>query len=290
MKKSKNNFVSFLTLCILLIGFALSFSQQPALSDGYLRVAFLDVGQGDATLITTPQNEQILIDGGNTSTNLFRAIEMFFLPKNPAKLVVASHNHSDHIGGLAGFIEKYPPEEIWISGAVHTSEVFLNFLKAIQGAQNKNSKVKSVKAGDFAEIDNVKIKVLHPEEKFDGINPNHQHDATIVLSVSYGAIKFLFTGDLEAKNEQDLIRLSAGELSTNILKVSHHGSRYSTGEPFLKLTNPQIAIISAAHDNRYDHPHKETIDRLKNHNIATYRTDELGTIIVKTDGIKAWIE
>lgn len=290
MKKSKNNFASLLTFCILFLGFILSSSQQPASSDGYLRVAFLDVGQGDAALITTPQNKQILIDGGENSTNLFKALDLIFMPNKTVSLVIASHNHSDHIGGLAGFINKYQPEEIWMSGAVHTSEVFLNFLKAVQNAKNKGAVVKSVKAGDSKDIGNVKVKVLHPEKKFDQITPNHQHDATLVVSVNYGAIKILFTGDLETQNEQDLIQISKANLSSSVLKVSHHGSKYSTGEAFLNLTNPQIAIISAKKNNSYGHPHQETIERLENRNIKIYRTDKLGTIILKSDGINVWRE
>lgn len=288
MKKSNN--ISIFTALILLFGFVLNFLSQPVKSEGYLRVAFLDVGQGDATLITTPNNKNILIDGSESYEKLSKAFKMFFIKNGSVMLVVATHNHIDHIGGLVQFIDKYEPKEIWFSGAIHTSGIYIAFLEALKNAKDKGSMIKTVKSGQKTIIDDTKLEVLYPIKNYTQTKPTHQHDANLVVALSYGSTRFLFTGDLEQKNEDELIETFYSDISANVLKVSHHGSKYSTSSEFIKISSPEIAVISAGRDNRYGHPNPETINRISNEGIKIFRTDELGTIIVKTDGEKIWVE
>lgn len=282
--------ISLFTLAILLAGFVFSFFGQPAQSEGYLRLAFLDIGQGDATLITTPNNQQILIDGGESYDSLSKAFQLLFIRNMPVALVAATHNHNDHIGGLVKFIENYPPQEVWISGAIHTSQVYISFLEALKAAKAKGTIVKNVSSGEEKTIDGVKLKVIYPNKDYSQKRPAHQHDANLVIVINYGASRFLLTGDLEQKNEDELVSTFYKDIKANVLKVSHHGSKYSTGNEFLEIVDPSIAVISVGADNRYNHPSKETIDRLNKAGAKILRTDQNGTIIIKTDGDKIWVE
>lgn len=222
-----------------------------------LKIYFIDVGQGDSTLIVTPKNKKILIDGGEGKTNV---LFQYLLDRRINKIdyIIISHFDSDHCNGLIEIIEKMRVENIVMSKQSKESEEYKKILEIIK---QKNIKVSSVKAEDEIIIEkNLYIKILNPADKleFQDLNNN-----AIVAKLVYKDFSMLFTGDIE-KAEENLAKKYKNELKSTILKVAHHGSKTSTSEEFLKYVEPQIALIGVGENNKFGHPNQITIEKLKN--------------------------
>lgn len=221
-----------------------------------LKIYFIDVGQGDSTLIVTPKNKKILIDGGEGKTNV---LFQYLLDRRINKIdyIIISHFDSDHCNGLIEIIEKMRVENIVMSKQSKESEEYKKILEIIK---QKNIKVSSVKAEDKIIIEkNLYIKILNPAEKFEFQDLNNN---AIVAKLVYKNFSMLFTGDIE-KAEESLAKKYKNELKSTILKVAHHGSKTSTSEEFLKYVEPQIALIGVGENNKFGHPNQITIERLK---------------------------
>lgn len=221
-----------------------------------LKIYFIDVGQGDSTLIVTPKNKKILIDGGEGKTNV---LFQYLLDRRINKIdyIIISHFDSDHCNGLIEIIEKMRVENIVMSKQSKESEEYKKILEIIK---QKNIKVSSVKAEDKMIIEkNLYIKILNPAEKFEFQDLNNN---AIVAKLVYKNFSMLFTGDIE-KAEESLAKKYKNELKSTILKVAHHGSKTSTSEEFLKYVEPQIALIGVGKNNKFGHPNQITIERLK---------------------------
>ncbi len=243
-------------------------------------VRFLDVGQGDAILITTPHRERILIDGGPDSAILTRlgAAMPFFA--HDFALVIATHNHADHITGLNAVMERYTVRQMWLSGAIHTTN---EYLKLLGNINTLGIPTKIVKQGDSVVIDEVSLTVLHPTQSMVGARPDDQHDATIVVRACYLTYCFLLTGDLDEGQEQAI--LNAGlPLQADVLKVPHHGSKTGLAVNFLQAVNPKYAVIEVGAGNRYGHPAPSAVAKLAEGGITTYRTDQNGTVTATVQG------
>lgn len=222
-----------------------------------LKIYFIDVGQGDSTLIVTPKNKKILIDGGEGKTNV---LFQYLLDRRINKIdyIIISHFDSDHCNGLIEIIEKMRVENIVMSKQSKESEEYKKNLEIIK---QKNIKVSSVKAEDKIIIEkNLYIKILNPAEKFEFQDLNNN---AIVAKLVYKNFSMLFTGDIE-KAEENLAKKYKNELKSTILKVAHHGSKTSTSEEFLKYVEPQIALIGVGENNKFGHPNQITIEKLKN--------------------------
>ena len=222
-----------------------------------LKIYFIDVGQGDSTLIVTPKNKKILIDGGEGKTNV---LFQYLLDRRINKIdyIIISHFDSDHCNGLIEIIEKMRVENIVMSKQSKESEEYKKILEIIK---QKNIKVSSVKAEDKIIIEkNLYIKILNPAEKFEFQDLNNN---AIVAKLVYKNFSMLFTGDIE-KAEENLAKKYKNELKSTILKVAHHGSKTSTSEEFLKYVEPQIALIGVGENNKFGHPNQITIEKLKN--------------------------
>lgn len=222
-----------------------------------LKIYFIDVGQGDSTLIVTPKNKKILIDGGEGKTNV---LFQYLLDRRINKIdyIIISHFDSDHCNGLIEIIEKMRVENIVMSKQSKESEEYKKILEIIK---QKNIKVSSVKAEDKIIIEkNLYIKILNPAEKFEFQDLNNN---AIVAKLVYKDFSMLFTGDIE-KAEENLAKKYKNELKSTILKVAHHGSKTSTSEEFLKYVEPQIALIGVGENNKFGHPNQITIEKLKN--------------------------
>ena len=222
-----------------------------------LKIYFIDVGQGDSTLIVTPKNKKILIDGGEGKTNV---LFQYLLDRRINKIdyIIISHFDSDHCNGLIEIIEKMRVENIVMSKQSKESEEYKKILEIIK---QKNIKVSSVKAEDKIIIEkNLYIKILNPAEKFELQDLNNN---AIVAKLVYKNFSMLFTGDIE-KAEENLAKKYKNELKSTILKVAHHGSKTSTSEEFLKYVEPQIALIGVGENNKFGHPNQITIEKLKN--------------------------
>lgn len=222
-----------------------------------LKIYFIDIGQGDSTLIVTPKNKKILIDGGEGKTNV---LFQYLLDRRINKIdyIIISHFDSDHCNGLIEIIEKMRVENIVMSKQSKESQEYKKILEIIK---QKNIKVSSVKAEDKIIIEkNLYTKILNPAEKFEFQDLNNN---AIVAKLVYKNFSMLFTGDIE-KAEENLAKKYKNELKSTILKVAHHGSKTSTSEKFLKYVEPQIALIGVGENNKFGHPNQITIEKLKN--------------------------
>ncbi|MGI6140555.1 MAG: ComEC/Rec2 family competence protein [Caldicoprobacterales bacterium] len=287
-RRKKQNRITLTTVIILLVILALyqlldtndffSDSGQDALNvntqNGFVEVHFIDVGQGDSIYIKTP-TQDILIDAGERGDTVVEYLNSQNV--EDLELVIGTHPHTDHIGGLINVFEEIPVKEVMDPGIVHTSKTFEEYLALIE---EKNMIFTVVRAGTKRTYDDgVVLEILSPA------NPSEENlnDASIVAKLNYGEISFLFTGDAETTSEKEVLR-SGYQIKSNVLKAGHHGSATSTSDDFLKAVSPETVIIMCGTDNSYGHPHKETLEKLEKADIDVYRTDLLGTIIVETNG------
>jgi competence protein ComEC len=247
-------------------------------NDGKLSVYFLDVGQGDSTLVLF-SNKSILIDAGEAEMGDRVVSDLKALGVSRIDLLVATHPHSDHIGGMQKVLAAFPVGQVLDSGLPHTSSTYEHFLETIE---QKNIPYRVAEQGQTIDIDpSLMIFVLSPPKERFG---DDQNTNSVVLRISYGTIAFLMSGDMGGESENTLVR-SGYPLDARILKVGHHGSYSSTSSSFLGRVLPETAIIMVGKDNPYGHPHKQTLDLLKKYDVTVYRTDLDGTIVIRSDGM-----
>jgi competence protein ComEC len=281
MKQSRPLFM--LILILVLGGIAWTGSTKAPQADeaeGKFKIAYLDIGQGDAILMTTPHNHHILIDGGPDTSILSRLGEELKFNEHTIDLAIVSHNHSDHIGGLNAAMERYDVKKLWISGAIHTTNDYLELLDTIRHRKIATETVWNSKTAD---IDGVQLHVIHPMADATGLRPDDQHDATVVVRVTYGQKSFLMTGDINEGHEQAMIKADV-PLQADILKVAHHGSASGLALNFLERINPTYAVIQSGANNKFGHPAPSIIKKLQNKGVTIFRNDQNGTVTAITDG------
>jgi competence protein ComEC len=251
----------------------------------YLTVQFLDVGQGDSILITTPDNHEMLIDGGRDASVLrMLGEERPFFDKS-IDVVVATHPDLDHVGGLTDVLERYEVASILLTENEQDTPANIEFLAA---AAAENAVLIRPDAGEqFMLGENVSIAVLSPtgDERLWESNT-----ASIVLKVTYGETSFMLTGDAPSEIENYIVGAYGTFLDSDVLKLGHHGSRTSTSELFLDAVSPSYAVVSAAVGNSYGHPHQEVMQRVFARNIQSSHTGTDGTITFHSDGQTVWKE
>lgn len=258
--------------------------------DKYLHVSFLDVGQGDAVLIQTPDGKNILIDGGPSPQKLHLELSKK-LPfwERTIDLVISTQPQADHIAGLVDILRRYEVKQVIQADTGYNSAIYQEWLDVIN---NDNIKHRKVNAGQIIDLGNdISIEVLNPPAKlFEGTSSDTDNNG-LVLRLEWGQISFLFTADIRRETEFNMIMRRAN-LESTILKVAHHGSNTSTSGRLLSLINPEIAVISVGSDNSYGHPHAEVIDTLASYidDDRIYRTDISGTVEFITDGNRLWIK
>jgi beta-lactamase superfamily II metal-dependent hydrolase len=231
------------------------------------------VGQGDATLIEG-EDSAILIDAGrHTGDEVTPYLQSVGVER--LNLLIVTHPHADHIGQVPQVMDAFPVEEVWMSGNPHTT---VSFERALDAIEASDAGYHEPRAGEMHTIGPVNIEVINPAE----INGDF-HEGSVSVRLTYGRIRFVFTGDAEAPTEQAMIDLGYA-LEAQVLQLGHHGSRTSSSVAFLSAVQPEVAIYSAGQGNTYGHPHQEIIDRLTELSIPVYGTDIHGTIVVSTDG------
>lgn len=246
-----------------------------------LKIYFIDVGQGDSTLIVTPQNKTILIDGGGSSTYDVgkNTLIPYLLDRKIKEIdyVIISHFDQDHVGGILSVLKEFKVGKVIIGKQGDECEQYQEFCKIV-----KDRKISAVvvKKGDIINIEkDIQIKILFPDN--DLISENVLNNNSLVMKFEYKDFKMLFTGDIEAVAEEALVKMySHGELGANVLKVPHHGSKSSSTQKFLEAVNADIALIGVGENNKFGHPNENVLKRLKAENMKIYRTDRNGEIVI----------
>lgn len=270
----KLSFSLFLIALVLLLSSCHEFLIP---EDKRLEVHFIDVGQGDATLILSSDGKSMLIDAGNNGKGSHLVSYLKEVGVEKIDVLIGTHPDSDHIGGMDVVIEHFDIGTFYMPMKYHETKTFNDVLQA---AKRKNLKIQPAFAGqrfDFA--DHVRTIFLSPvQDKYYADTNSY----SAVVKMEYGKSSFLFMGDADKKNETDMI--DAGyDLSADILKLGHHGSSTSTSEAFLEAVSPDAVVISAGYRNKHGHPHKKVLQLLKQKNIPLYRTDEQGNIVIRSD-------
>lgn len=271
MKQSSFIFLMLLILNILVFPFVVILS-LPA----YLEVSFFDVGQGDSIFIEAPGGYQVLIDGG---PNYFKVLdglsqEMPFYDKE-IDLIILSHPESDHMTGLFSILENYKVDNIIWTGMEKDGEKFETWKRLIN---EEGANIYYANAGDTVNMGDLRLEIINPKKSLIGERVKETNDTAIVAKLQYKDSSFLFTGDISSKIEDEL-----NDIDIDILKVAHHGSKYSTSEDFLKKTTPLVSIIQVG-NNSYGHPTEEVLTRLNNFGIKILRNDTNGDIKIVSDG------
>ena len=244
--------------------------------DNALQVHFIDVDQADCELIKFPDGEYALIDAGGGSTKNETVEYLKNQGIDEFAFVVATHGHEDHIGGMQSVIKNFKIDKIIRSYEDYDSTLYTNFLYAIE---EKGIDEVIAKYGDTFEVGGAEFEILAPI----GDDYKDYNDYSVVLKMTYKNKSFIFTGDASKASENDMLSMGY-DLKSDVLKVGHHGSRTASTEEFIKAVSPSVAVISVGKDNKYGLPDEEPIERLENAGSAIYRTDEVGTVIISTDG------
>lgn len=285
LKKKTRQIICVLMIIALLLNYAFYF-----IYNKNLQIYFVDIGQGDCTLISTPQGKKILIDGGGSENSNYdvgkNTLFPYLLARRIKKLdyIFISHFDSDHIGGLIYILKELKVKNIIIGKQY---EEYENYKKISKIAKEKNVQIKVVEAGKRLKIENnVYFDILWPDtDKM--ISQNGINNNSLVCKLTYKKFSMLFTGDIEKEAEEAILnkyKNNSELLKADILKVAHHGSKTSTTSKFLTIVNPKYAVIGVGKDNKFGHPSDITIENLNKENIQIYRTDQMGEIVIRTDG------
>lgn len=243
--------------------------------EGDLTIHFIDVGQADSILIVQGEHN-MLIDAGTNEAGKTVVEYVNSQGIDSFDYVVGTHPHEDHIGGLDNVINSFNIETFLFPKTTSTTKTFKDVATA---ASNKGLKFTVPQVGSTYTLGDATFEILAPNsEKYESTN-----NYSIVIKMTYGNNKFVFTGDAETISEAEILN-NGVDLSADLLKIGHHGSYTSTSAEFLKAVSPKYAVICVGEGNTYDHPVKSVMERLKENNIDVYRTDESGTIIAVSDG------
>lgn len=250
-----------------------SVSTDPA-SEG-LTVHFIDVGQADCALLEC-DGEFALIDGGNAADGMKVLEYLDEQGVQQLELVVGTHPHEDHIGGLPHVLDAYPAKNVWSSEIPYSNSITRAFQNAV-ASQRLPLYVPEV--GEVFQLGDVTITMIGPVH----MNYEDVNNISLVLMVQYGEVRFLFTGDMERDAEIELLD-SGADVKADVLKVGHHGSYTSTSYRFLREVAPAYGVISVGAANDYGHPHDDPMSRLRDAEVTIYRTDKMYDIVAFTDG------
>ncbi|MGL5381712.1 ComEC/Rec2 family competence protein [Clostridium sp.] len=287
MKKNKGNkagqIITIVVFGVIALGMYFTntsdnkFASIKGNATGNLEVSYLDVGQGDAAYIRV-NDFDILIDAGPRSDadRLMEQLE----EKNidDFEMVIATHPHEDHIGGMVKVFDRYEVKEFYMPKTTHTTKTFENMVNAVA---KEGIKIKTIKEGMSFDLgDGAGIEVYSPMyESYEEFN-----DYSPIMKLTFGETDLIFTGDAESHAEQEVVAKYPNNLKAEVLKFGHHGSSTSSTDEFVKSVAPEYGIISCGIDNKYGHPHRETLQKISTYGIESYRTDKQGQITLTSDG------
>ncbi len=264
----------FFLSCLLIINIFLWISVFQY-SSPYFKLTFINTGQGDSIFVRTPHNHHILIDGGFDDSALRYLDKKIPFWKKNLDLVILTHAHYDHYGGLIDIFQRYEVDKFLWNGVKSKNSSFLKLKEMIDSDIIIAEKGQTIRAGE------VFLDILHPSDpgKYRDLN-----NTSVVTKVSYQDHSFLLTGDIYQEVEKKL------KAKSDVLQVPHHGSGTSSSEYFLEMVNPQYAVISSGKDNPYGHPHNVVLQRLQKYDTVVLRTDLQGNIKFFSDGKKLKIK
>lgn len=278
-KEIKNLLYSVIVLALLIGGYFTgnwnkSNSNEDTLgtADGELIVYFIDVGQADSIYIKDG-NSNMLIDAGNNADGPLLVKYLKSLGIKEFKYAVGTHAHEDHIGGMDDIIKNFTIDKYYMPNAISTSKTFEDVLDALN---DKKISPTIPSIGDKFSLEQAQFEVLSVGNDASDLN-----DTSVVLKMTYNSTCTLFMGDASSNIEKNLLDK---DINCQVLKIGHHGSKYSSSDEFIKKVNPTYGIIMVGKDNKYGHPTKKALDVLNKYNVTIHRTDEEGTIIMKIKG------
>lgn len=246
-----------------------------------LSIYFFDVGQGDAILIVSPAGKTVLIDAGPPAAGKALERRLKQILSAPIDLLVMTHPHADHLGGMERVLQGVGARLFMEPGIDHPSPLYAALLEQLE---QKQVPLRIGEAGRNVELGGgATLRLLAPSKPFLSGTRSDANANCIVARLTYGRTAFYFGCDSERETEKRILK-SGEELSANVYKVAHHGSRHSSGERLLKRIKPEIAIVSVGANNDYGHPTRATLDRLESKGIKVYRTDLDGEILVRSNG------
>lgn len=283
-KSKKMSIKNYIIFIIILSSFIFSFFQNGSL---YLKnkgsndfdVHYIDVGQGDSTLLVLPNNKTILIDSGDEqhANKLISYIRAKGIKK--LDLVVVTHPDSDHIGAMDKVLQNFQVSKFAMPDVTADT---VQYKQIIRELMNKNLTINRLYSNDKINLDDkVQLDVLSPVKSRTYDDKN---DYSIVIKATYDKTSFIFMGDASFETEAEIINNHGDFIKSDVLKVGHHGSSSSTSEYVLKKISPSLVVISCGLNNKYHHPHKIVLDLLKKYDIPIYRTDKDGDIALTSNG------
>jgi len=273
-KNLKSLFLSFLLIINIGIFYAIWYQ-----TDSKLTVSFLDVGQGDAIFIKTPDGKQILIDGGANNSILRELGKVMPFFDRSIDVVLATHTDQDHIGGLVEVLRRFEIDLLIQTNSTSSSAVYQKFTSLIK---EKSILEKIIVQPEIITLGkDLEFYILFPNHDVVGWEPN---EASIVSKLRYGKNSFLFTGDAPQIIEKYLVNKYGDFLDSDVLKVGHHGSKTSSLDIFVGTVSPDYSIISAGLNNRYGHPHSEVLENLAQFSGNILKTFDSGRIVLESDG------
>ena len=277
----KKRIVSLLIALLFLLtacsGPAVTDKAENYKTDSLLEMHFIDVGQGDCILVLS-ENTSMLIDAGTRESGHIITEYIKSLGINNLDYFVGTHPHDDHLGGAAAVVRELSPETVFMTEEFSDAYFYENLLDTLI---KENISVTVPEIGCRYREEDFDFKFISPYENFKDTNDN-----SLVMMINFGNTNMLFMGDAEKKVEQKL--LEEQDLKADVLKVGHHGSRYASNYDFLRAVDPTVAVIQSEKGNMYGHPHKEALERLSEAGANVLRCDELGTIVLKSDGNKIY--
>ena len=280
MDKKKKIISSIIGIIVVLLAgyFGIDLTQDSKVpKDSELMISYMDVGQGDAAYIKVNGND-ILIDAGPRSNSKELLEQLKAKNIDDFELVIATHPHEDHIGGMVDVFKEYEVKDFYSPKITHTTKTYENLVKAVK---DEGLKTKELKGGMVIDLgEGAKFEVFTPQKsEYEELN-----DYSPIMKLSFGDTSYLFTGDAEKLAEEEALAKYKNSLDSDVIKFGHHGSSSSSSNAFIEAVSPKYGIISCAKDNKYGHPHRETLDIIKKYNIKTFRTDTDGEIILTSDG------
>ncbi len=280
--KTYFSIAGLLIVCIFIFTYGVWY--QVSLSKtGLLEVSFLDIGQGDAIYIKTPSGSELIIDGGPDQKLLSEVGKVTSFFDRTLDMIIVTNPDKDHYAGFIDLLDRFKVDLLVEPGTISSTPTYHAFKTKVQ---EKGIAQKIIKRGDLITLDKEKqifLEVLFPDRDASGMSTN---DGSLVMKLAYGETCIMLQGDSPSGVEEYIVNVLKDDVSCQILKTGHHGSRTSSSDAYVKAVTPEFAIVSLGKDNRYGHPHKEVLETLENRDIKILRTDLEGTITFVSNGVR----